>query len=191
MFFYSRHALPSSPTPLRIRSKSLFAVLLAGALLWSPQASHAASLTVKLSNLTPSPSPLHRVRLRVSISPLPTPVHPRHLHFYLDGRMLLMRSFTTSPTTLTLPPLSPGRHEITVREADALTHKEMSDGDSMEGMKRHEKDMDGMDMGGMDMGDMKMGEDNGMSEKEKGKRGEGAGKAPHPLATLVIMEREK
>lgn len=189
MIFHSRHALPSPPARLRIRSKHLFAVLLAGALLWAPRGSHAAPLTVKLLKQTAaSPSPAHRVRLQVSISPSPTPAHPRHLHFYLDGRMLLMRSFTTSPATLTLPPLSPGRHEITVREADALTHKEMSDGESMGGMKR--KEMEGMDMGGMDMGDMKMGEENGMSEKEKGKSADDAGKAPHPLATLVIGEGE-
>ena len=168
------------PFRSRIFSSPFSAALVLGALLWAPPASHADPPKVRLSTESASSSPSHRVHLKVSISPKPTSAHPLHLHFYLDGRMILMRSFTASPATLTLPRLSPGRHEITVREADALTHKEMSDGDSMEGM----------DMGGMDMSGMSMGDDKGKGEKEKGKEARHGSKAPHPLARLVIVEKK-
>ncbi|MGC8529507.1 MAG: hypothetical protein ACP5OP_04825 [Leptospirillia bacterium] len=147
----------------------IFAALILGALLWAPPSSHAAPPKVRLSTVSASSAPR---LLTVSISPAPTSAHPLHLHIYLDGRMILMRSFTSSPATLRLPPLSPGRHEITVREADALTHREMSDKDSMEGM-----DMDGMDMSGMKR-----------DEDAKDQANAKDSTAPHPLARLVIVE---
>ena len=172
MFFPSSSPLALRPFRRRSLFLPVFAGMILGALLWAPPASHAETPKVRLSTeSSAASSPSHRVRLTVSISPAPTPARPLHLHFYLDGRMILMRSFTASPVTLMLPPLSPGRHEITVREADALTHKEMSDGGSMEGM----------DMGGMDMSGMNMGEGKDHDAKD-------AHKSPHPLARLVITE---
>ena len=168
MFFPSAAPLARRSIRSRIFSLHFVAALIAGTLLWAPPSSHADTPKVRL---TAASSPSHRVRLTVSISPSPTPARPLHLHLYLDGRMILMRSFTSSPATLMLPRLSPGRHEITVREADALTHKEMSGGDSMEGM----------DMGGMDMSGMKMGEEKDHHAKDNHK-------SVHPLARLVITE---
>ena len=167
MFFPSSSPLALRPFRRRSLFLPVFAGMILGALLWAPPASHAETPKVRLSTESSASSPSHRVRLTVSISPAPTPARPLHLHFYLDGRMILMRSFTASPATLMLPPLSPGRHEITVREADALTHKEMSDGGGS---------MEGMDMGGMNMGE---GKDHDAKD---------AHKSPHPLARLVITE---
>ena len=171
MFFPSAAPLARRSIRSRIFSLHFVAALIAGTLLWAPPSSHADTPKVRLTAASSASSPSHRVRLTVSISPSPTPARPLHLHFYLDGRMILMRSFTSSPATLMLPRLSPGRHEVTVREADALTHKEMSGGDSMEGM----------DMGGMDMSGMNMGE-------KKDHHAKVDHKSVHPLARLVITE---
>jgi len=108
----------------------------------------ASPLHVDLSKVSrPSPSPHTPIRIRLSLVPPPTPVHPEHLHVYLDGKMILMMTLTSSSTTLSLPRLAPGRHEVTVFEADPMTHKEHKDISRMSGMS-----MEGMDMGNMDEG---------------------------------------
>ncbi len=61
--------------------------------------------------------------------------------------MVLMRTATAPLLSVTLPALAPGRHEVTVVEADPLTHREEG---QMSGMKMEDGGMGGMDMGGMD-----------------------------------------
>ena len=108
----------------------------------------ASPLHVDLSKVSrPSPSPHAPIRIRLSLVPPPTSAHPEHLHVYLDGKMILMMTLTPSSTTLSLPHLAPGRHEVTVFEADPMTHKEHTGTARMSGMS-----MEGMDMGDMDEG---------------------------------------
>jgi hypothetical protein len=95
------------------------------------------------------------ILLRLRILPAPTHSHPLHLHLYVDGRMALMTTASTSPVTVTLAALAAGRHEVRVVEADALTHREKGAMPGMEGMDRDHGGMEGMDMGSMDMNGMK------------------------------------
>ena len=107
----------------------------------------APTVTLKPTGPAASGSRLH---IALRILPAPTPTHPLHLHLYVDGRMVLMTTATRPVTSLSLPPLSPGRHEVTVVEADPLTHREHG---KMSGMKMEDGAMDNME--GMDMGEMK------------------------------------
>ncbi|MDA8028715.1 MAG: hypothetical protein M0Z25_07045 [Nitrospiraceae bacterium] len=107
----------------------------------------APTVTLKPTGATPSGS---RIHLDLRILPAPTRTHPLHLHLYVDGRMVLMTTATRPVTSLSLPPLSPGRHDVTVVEADPLTHRENGE---MSGMKMEGGAMDNME--GMDMGEMK------------------------------------
>ena len=158
------------------RPGTLAGGLLLTALLLASAPASAAPVHVDLTS-QPSPSSHSRhIRLSLSIVPPPTSARPIHLHVYLDGRMILMKSFTASPATIALPRLSPGRHEVTVVEADALTHKEIGG----------EGSMAGMDMGKMEMGGMDMGEDGGSSVKtSKGADGRKAAKTGY-LGRLVL-----
>lgn len=108
-----------------------------------------AAPTVTLSPTGPTASG-SRLHIDLRILPPPTRTHPLHLHLYLDGRMVLMTTATKPVTSISLPPLSPGRHEVTVVEADPLTHREKGE---MSGMKMEDGGMDNME--GMGMGEMK------------------------------------
>ena len=146
--------------------------LLLSVLLLAPSPAPAAPLHVDLAKESSPPGHSRRIRLRLSIVPAPAPSRPVHLHVYLDGRMILMRSFTSSPATIALPRLSPGHHEVTVVEADSLTHKE----------KGGENSMAGMEMGGMEhMEGMDMGKDGGDARK-----GEGRSSPRGSLGRLVL-----
>ena len=105
------------------------------------------TVTLKPTGPAASGSRLH---IALRILPAPTRTHPLHLHIYVDGRMVLMTTATKPVTSLSLPPLSPGRHDVTVVEADPLTHREHGE---MSGMKMEDGAMDNME--GMDMGEMK------------------------------------
>ena len=105
------------------------------------------TVTLKPTGPTASGSRLH---IALRILPPPTRTHPLHLHIYVDGRMVLMTTATRPVTSLSLPPLSPGRHDVTVVEADPLTHRENGE---MSGMRMKDGAMDTME--GMDMGEMK------------------------------------
>ncbi len=176
-FPLSQHSLSARFLP-GILSAGLFLATL----LTAPSPSFATPLHVKISKQeAPSGTHRRRIRLLLAITPAPRPGQPVHLHVYLDGRMLMMRSFTSSPGTITLPRLAPGHHEVSVVAADALTHQEKGAGSSMQGMK-----MDGMDMGGMEMKGMDMGEDAEHSMKSMERSSAGALKSGASLGSIVI-----
>ena len=131
---------------LRKSRRFLFLLLLVAALPIhvAQAADHPPRITLRPAGQTVSGSP---VRLRLHILPAPSRTHPLHLHLYVDGRMVLMRTATAPLLSVTLPALAPGRHEVTVVEADPLTHREEG---QMSGMKMEDGGMGGMDMGGMD-----------------------------------------
>ncbi len=142
------------PSCLSLRGKSFpFSLCLLPALLLllagaRPLLAADASpkVTLRPVHAAISGSPIH---LRLHILPPPTRSRPLHLHLYVDGRMALMTTASASTVTVTLSALAPGRHEVTVVEADPLTHREKGDMSDMGGMDMGNGGMKGMDMGGM------------------------------------------
>jgi hypothetical protein len=65
--------------------------------------------------------------------------------------MALMTTASSSEVTVTLHSLAPGRHEVTVVEADPLTHREEGEMSGMKGMNMGDGGMEGMEMEKMDM----------------------------------------
>ena len=148
---------PSRPTPLPTPFHSLLFLISALLLLLAgPRPVMAADGSPKVTfrpvRLADSGSPIH---LRLRILPAPTRSRPLHLHLYVDGRMVLMTTASASTVTVTLPALAPGRHEVTVVEADPLTHREKGEMSGMKGMEMDNGGMKGMDMGNMDMSGMR------------------------------------
>ena len=145
------------PTPLPTPFQSLLFLISALLLLLSgPRPVMAADgspkVTLRPVHVADSGSSIH---LRLRILPAPSRSRPLHLHLYVDGRMVLMTTASASTVTVTLPSLAPGRHEVTVVEADPLTHREKGAMPGMEGMDRDHGGMEGMDMGNMDMNGMR------------------------------------